>query len=128
MEHYIISIKDTALDDQFKDEYDKNYKEHLITIKAKVSDDNNYVNVASFHIPGDVKGNKNLIELRNKIYDDINMITKLYDCNGFVGFIKNKNYLTFETSHYGGDIWGVCNFTVKINEEIVNLLDVLIRG
>ena len=122
---------DIVLDNNYKnkyhDEYDNEYKNHLITIKTKISD-NKHVIVASFHIPSDVKNNEKLIELKNKINEDIYMIAKLYDCNGFVGLIKNKEYLTFETSQFGGDIWGVCNFTVKINDEIPKLLDILIKG
>jgi hypothetical protein len=127
MERYIIHVKDTTLDDHFKDEYDADYKDHLITFKMNIDNDR-YIDVASFHIPGDVKDNKNLIELRNKINENIKLTTKLHDCNGFVGLIKENEYLTFETSHYGGDIWGACNFTVKINDEIPKLLDKLIQG
>jgi hypothetical protein len=127
MEKYIIAIKDTTVDDPYKDEYNDTYKEYLITIRLN-TDNDKYIDVASFHIPGDIKNKTSLIDLRNKINENIKMVAKLHDCNGFVGLIKENEYLTFETSKYGGDVWGVCNFTVKINDEIPKLLDTILSN
>ena len=122
MENYIISIRDTALDNKFRDEFSLDYKEHLIEIKTIGMD----ITVASFHVPDDIKYNKELKNLQDKLHNNEEIDVNLFNCNGYVGIRKKNEYLTFETSIYGGDIWGVSNFTIKINESVDDMLKTLL--
>jgi len=47
----------------------------------------------------------------------------LFDCNGCVIITKDNNYLTFDTSIYGGECYGEMDFTVLITDEILLMIE-----
>lgn len=48
---------------------------------------------------------------------------ELYDYNGCVIITKNENYLTFNTSSFGGACYGKMEFTVLITDEILLMIE-----
>jgi hypothetical protein len=120
MDNYTVTITNVYND------HDCDYE---IKFKSLIHN-NEYIDLASFYISGyTISENKqSLINLKTHINDNIKMNIVLLNSNGTIMISKNNNYLTFEISRYDTEIYGECSFTVKINSEILKILNVLING
>lgn len=58
----------------------------------------------------------------NSIEQNIPKKIVIDDCNGFIGFNYENNYITFETSKYG-NAFGVTKFTIIVNQSVKDLFN-----
>jgi len=113
MENYNVEIKlNYGEDSDEEDSYDEitmelSFKQNNILITSF------YTNFKYFY---EIFANKFDPEKKEDCFN-------LYDCNGCVIITKNDNYLTFNTSIFGGFCHGEMCFTVLITNEMLSMIE-----
>lgn len=113
MENYIIELK---LNNEENSDEEITYDELSIKILFK----QNNILIASFYTNFKYFNEKFVNKFDPKKEKDC---FNFHDCNGSVLIIKNDNYLTFNTSIFGGRCYGEIDFTVLITNEIFLMIE-----
>ena len=94
------------------------YNEGDITIRFKCNNQTVYSFVSCFDI-----FYENFVSIYSK--NDTNKRYELINSNGVIQVVLHNNFLSFEISRYGNDVYGESIFTIKLNDKFDNLIDEL---